>query len=85
MYAETHRVYNKLIDKIKGPTIFDFRRFNTGYWADSPYDSLYSIFNNPKRIHLENIKEPFILIERALETHVPFGSKFNDVNMFYRE
>lgn len=82
---ETHQVYNKHIDNIKGPTIFDLDKFKTSYWAESEYDSLYSIFNHPNRIDLENIDEPFILLERALETHAPFGKIHKDIKEYEKE
>ncbi|MDD3492549.1 MAG: sulfatase-like hydrolase/transferase [Candidatus Thermoplasmatota archaeon] len=84
VYAETHKVYNKLIDRITGPTFFSFKKFNTGYWAESKYDSLYPIFNYPRRVNIEMIKEPFILLERSLDTHAPFGSPYEDVPSFYK-
>jgi len=85
VYPETHRVYNKLIDRLQGPSIFDISKFNTGYWAESKYDSLYSIFNQPNRTNIENVEEPFILMERALETHAPFGNLHESVEEFYEE
>jgi len=85
VYPETHMVYNKLIDRLQGPSMFDLSKFNTGYWAESKYDSLYSIFNQPNRKNVKNIEEPFILMERALETHAPFGKLHDSVEEFYED
>lgn len=53
------------------PSLFELP-LNVSYW-DEEASILYKVFKEPYREPLENLREPFIYLERALETHIPYG------------
>jgi len=64
------------------PTIFELP-LNTYYWDDDEI-TLYKIFHEPLRESLKKAKEPFIYLERACETHVPYSTDFKTVEDYLR-
>lgn len=63
----------------KKATIFDF--FENGSYYDSPDDPMSKIVfkNLPCPVELKDISEPFVWIERLMDTHTPYG-KINHGN-----
>ena len=51
-------------------TLFDLP-LEVSYW-DHPHDPMYHVLNKPPRIALEDLKEPFLYIERGIWTHIPY-------------
>lgn len=67
-------------------TLFD--KFEEGSYYDHPQDPMSKtvLKHCPKPRELAELSPPFIYIERAMETHVPYGkiSHGNDVNVLKR-
>lgn len=55
------------------PTVFDF--FENPCYYDHPMAAMsrYVFKNYPNEIELTEIREPFVWIERIMETHTPYG------------
>lgn len=51
-------------------TLFDLP-LEVSYWVH-PHDPMYHVLNKPPRIPLEDLKEPFLYLERGIWTHIPY-------------
>jgi len=71
MAREGYREGNPQKQRCKVPTILDLNQngYDTSYF-DHPDDPCYLIFNHPPRKKLEDLKEPFVYVERETATHV---------------
>jgi len=71
---ENHNVrtfFDSLDPRIK--TVFDV--FEHGSYYDHPNDPMSKIVlkNCPSPIELKEMEEPFVWVERAMDTHIPYG------------
>jgi TolA-binding protein len=73
-YPQTHKVWS-FNDTLKGDTIFDY--FEEGAYYDYPDDPMSKIVLKDyfKGKRPRELKEPFAWIERAMDTHYPYGAK----------
>lgn len=70
--AENHNV-RKFSDILNKKTAFDI--FPNGGYYDHPDDAMIKVvFRNSKKApEISDLKEPFLVIERAMESHMPYG------------
>jgi hypothetical protein len=57
-------------DHLLAPRVFDLESIETSFWDKDL--SLRKVLNNPPSISLEEIRQPFIYIERDLIPHMPY-------------
>jgi len=77
MAREGYRKGNPQKQRCRVPTILDLNQngYDTSYY-DHPDDPCYLIFNHPPRKELEEMKEPFVYVERETATHVIYGKNW---------
>lgn len=67
-------------DEVRVPTVFDLEQwgYDVSYY-DHPADVMYSVLGHPPRKRLADLEEPFVYVERATETHTPYGLTWRDL------
>lgn len=63
------------------PTVFDLEQegYDVSYF-DHPADRLRNVFRHPPLTPLEDLEEPFVFVERAIETHTPYGVTWRELD-----
>jgi len=56
-------------------TIFDLP-INSSYYSFNKYDPVYRVLGNPPRISLKNLREPFVYLEKNVDTHAPYNPNY---------
>lgn len=68
-------------DEVQCPTVFDLE--SEGYdvsYFDNPLDRMFDVFRNPPFQPLQDLEEPFVYVERAVETHTPYSYTWRELD-----
>lgn len=66
--------------QVKCPTVFDLEQegYDVAYF-DHPADRMFDVLRHPPFKFLDEMEPPFVWVERALETHTPYGISWLDL------